>query len=90
MDQRLKDFAVDLPEQGLVLPEQEPVLPERVLVLPVEPADPLVEQVDQLGSAADHLELEADLPVVGTVVHLEAMVDPLVVEVVVVQVAVED
>lgn len=88
MDQRLKDFAVDLLEQGLVLPEQEPVLPERVL--PVEPADPLVEQVDQLGSAADHLELEADLPVVGTVVHLEAMVDPLVVEVVVDQVAVED
>ena len=90
MDQRLTDFAVDLLEQGLVLPEQEPVLPERVLVLPVEPADPLVEQVDQLGSAADHLELEADLPVVGTVVHLEEMVDPLVVEVVVDQVAVED
>ena len=90
MDRHLKDFAVDLLEQGLALPEQEPVLPGRVLVLPVEPADPLVEQVDQLGSAADHLELEADLPVVGTVVHLEAMVDPLVVEVVVDQVAVED
>ena len=87
MDRHLKDFAVDLLEQGLVLPEQEPDLPERVL--PVEPADPLVEQVDQLGSAADHLELEADLPVVGTVVHLEAMVDSLV-EVVVDQVAVED
>ena len=83
MDGHLKDFAVDLLEQGLVLPEQEPVLP-------VERADPLVEQVDQLGSAADHLELEADLPVVGTAVHLEAMVDPLVVEVVVDQVAVED